>query len=382
MNGMLYPLEKLSSKIYRRHSVSIRIQLSNDTIKQLIMHRKQALRQGDRRPLQRITALLLLPKLEQVEEVATLLAVGVSTVYGWVRDFMCRSFASLHYRRSPGRPPKLTPSQKQRLVELLDEGPEAAGFDTGCWNAALVQTLIEQQFGKLYNLHYISELLANLGFSYQKARFISDQLDSERRARWLEEQWPTILEQAKADQALLLFGDEASFAQWGSLGYTWARRGQQPLVKTAGKRKGYKVFGLLDYFSGRLFYRGCEGRLASESYCDFLGWVLAQTARMVYIIQDGARYHTSKQTQEFLRQCSDRVRVYQLPSYSPDYNPIEHLWRNVKRLKTHNRYFASFSDLSAAVEAALAYYQEHGEEVKQLMGTILDQLALPTEKIA
>jgi transposase len=354
--------------------VTIRIRLSNDTIKELVIRRKQALERGDRRPLQRITALLLLAKLEQVEEVATLLAVGTSTVYGWLKDFAVHSFASLRYQRSPGRPPKLTPKQKQRLVELLDGGPEAAGYATGCWNAALVQSLIEREFGKFYNLHYISELLANLGFSYQKARFISDQLDSEQRSRWLSEQWPAILQQAKREGAKLLFGDEASFAQWGSLGYTWSRRGQQPLVKTAGKRKGYKVFGLLDYFSGRLFYRGCEGRFDSASYCAFLSEVLEQTEGLLYIIQDGARYHTSKQTQQFMAQCS-RLRVYQLPSYSPDYNPIEHLWRNVKRRKTHNRYFASFTDLSAAVEAALGYYQEHSEEVKQLMGTILDQMA-------
>lgn len=355
--------------------MSIRIQLSNATIKELFTHRKQALARGDRRPLQRIAALLLLDKLQLVSEVATLLEVGVSTVYGWLADFMARGCASLRYRRSPGRPPKLTGSQKQRLAELLDAGPEAAGFTTGCWNAALVQALIEREFGKLYNLHYISTLLATLGFSYQKARFVSDQLDSERRAYWLAEEWPTIVRQAVAAQALLLFGDEASFAQWGSLGYTWARRGEQPLVKTSGKRKGFKVFGMLDYFSGRLFWQSCTDRFTAKSYCDFLREVLAQTNEPIYVIQDGARYHTAKETQEFIRAQAGRLRVFQLPSYSPDFNPIEHLWRNVKRQKTHNRYFADFSALREAVEAALNHYQAHRGAVKQLMGTILDHLA-------
>jgi transposase len=285
--------------------------------------------------------------------------------------------ACLRSRRAPGRPAKLTAHQKQRLGELLDAGPEAAGFATGCWNAALVQTLIEREFGTLYNLHYISELLRNLGFSYQKARFVADQLDQARRAAWLPEQWPRIVQRARQVRALLLFGDEASFAQWGSLGYTWARRGQQPLIKTSGRRKGYKVFGLLDYFSGRVFYRGSEGRFTAETDCAFLRAVLEQTEGPVYLIQDGARYHTAKYTQEFLARHAERVQVFQLPSYSPDYNPIEHLWRNVKRQKTHNRYFAGFTDLRDAVEEALGYYQEHRAEVKQLMGTILDQMAAP-----
>jgi hypothetical protein len=55
---------------------------------------------------------------------------------------------------------------------------------------------------------------------------------------------------------MILFEDEASFAQWDSLSYTWSRRGRQPEVPTRGKRKGYKVYGAIDYFTGRLFYQG------------------------------------------------------------------------------------------------------------------------------
>ena len=69
------------------------------------------------------------------------------------------------------------------------------------------------------------------------------------------------------------------------------------------------------------------------------------------------------------------MSVYQLPSYSPDYNPIEHLWKNMKRRTTHNRYFPEFALLCASVEEGLAYFQAHPAEVKQLMGTYLDHMA-------
>src|SRR4029434_228169 len=86
----------------------------------------------------------------------------------------------------------------------------------------------------------VCTLLHNVGFSFQKARFVSDHLDEAKRLVWLEEKWPAIFRGAKRRHGLILFEDEASFAQWGSLSYTWARRGQQPEVKTSGKRKGYK----------------------------------------------------------------------------------------------------------------------------------------------
>ncbi len=99
----------------------------------------------------------------------------------------------------------------------------------------------------LYSVNYLSQLLKNMGFSYQKARFVSDHKDPEKRQEWLAHIWPEVMGLAKAKDASILFGDEASFPQWGTLTYTWAKRGQQPTVPTSGIRKGYKVFGLVEY---------------------------------------------------------------------------------------------------------------------------------------
>jgi transposase len=354
--------------------VAFTLAFSRSTVKTLSQELQAALRLGDGRRSRHISALLMLADGHSVDHVLERLALSRSTLYAWVRAFLTDRFASLRRRTSPGRPPKLSPTYKQRLCELVTAGPQAAGYQTGCWNSALLQDLIEREFGVRYNLHYLAELLRNLGFSYQKARFLSDHLNEEMREEWLRERWPTLLQIARRRGALLLFGDEASFAQWGSLGYTWAVRGQQPLVKTGGKRKGYKVFGLIDYFSGRLFSKGQTGRFNAGSYCDFLEEVLAQTTQPIILIQDGARYHTAAKTREFFAKHEARLWVEQLPSYSPDYNPIEHLWRNIKRQNTHNRYFPEFSDLATAVETALSQFKQHPQKVKQLMGTYLDQV--------
>src|SRR5204862_7091617 len=109
----------------------------------------------------------------------------------------------------------------------------------------LIRVLIWREFGVLYTRHYVSTWLGNRGGSFQKARCVSDQLDAARRHAWLQETWPMILRTAMRRKGLILLEDEASFAQWGSLSYMWARRGHQPEVPTSGKRKGSKVFGAI-----------------------------------------------------------------------------------------------------------------------------------------
>ena len=303
--------------------MSIRIQLSQATVKALQSRLQHAYQKDDVRLVRRITVVIdLLVHHMPVEVLHERWGASPSTIYEWRKAFLLRGLDSLVYRHGGGRPEKLTPTQKKRLVELLDAGPLVVGFETACWNSVLIRVLIWREFGVLYNRHYVCTLLHNLGFSFQKARFVSDHLDEAKRQAWLRDKWPAILRAAKRRKGMILFEDEASFAQWGSLSYTWARRGQQPEVATSGKRKGYKVYGAIEYFTGRLFYQGIEGRFNSESYQAFLQMIMRHTRKHLFLIHDGARYHTSQATTHFFTTHRQRITAHSLPSYSPDYNPM------------------------------------------------------------
>jgi len=305
-----------------------------------------------------------------------------SCLYDWQKAVLLRGLDSLVYGHGGGRQPKLTPKQKKRLVELLEAGPLVVGCETACWTSVLIRVLIWREFGVLYNRQYVCTLLHNLGFSFQKARFVSDHLDAAKRVAWLQDKWPAIVRAAKRCKGLILFEDEASFAQWGSLSYTWSRRGHQPEVPTSGIRKGYKVFGAMEYFSGRLFYQGIEGRFNSDSYQAFWQMILAQTHAHLFLIHDGARYHTSAATQAFFAAHRDRLTVEPLPSYSPDYNPIEYLWKKTKQRATHNKYFKEFAVLTVSVDKALAYFATRPEEVLGLFGRYCEESGLELKQVA
>jgi transposase len=333
---------------------------------------KTAQQLGNMRQVKYLLAILAVMDGQSYAQVALVLRVHEKTVAAWVCMFCCYGLQGAPRKKPTGRPPKLTPTQKAALATLIDDGPVKAGFSGACWRSPMIQRLIFERFGVYYNVFYIAQLLKNLGFSYQKAAFVSDHLDEDKRKAWRTTTWPQMLRRAQERQALLLFGDEASFPQWGTLTYTWARRGQQPQVKTSGKRKGYKVFGLIEYFTGRFFYQGQEGRLNSAAYIAFLQRVLKQTTQHILLIQDGAKYHTSAATKAFFAQQTARLQVVQLPTYSPDYNPIEKLWKKIKQQETHLHYFPTFETLTEKVEQALLKFANAPEEILALCG-------LPTE---
>ena len=220
------------------------------------------------------------------------------------------------------------------------------------------------------------------------SRIVSDHLDEARRVAWLTDTWPAWQTRAAAAGGLLLFGDEASFAQGGSLGDTWALVSEQPLVPTTGQRKAYKVQSLR---TDRLLHetpvlpghdQGMTGWFNGERYVAFLTTVLAQTTQPMFLVQDGAPDHRSAPVQRFFQAQADRLWVTQLPSSPPDYNPIEFLWRATKQQATHNRYFPEFDTLIGSVEEALAVFAQHPERVKALFGLYLERMATPAASAA
>src|SRR5690606_5156437 len=354
-----------------------RITFRQETVKRLKEELEKAYVRGDKQAVRRLSVLLMIGQRMSLARILSVWNVSAQTVYNWLHEFVRGRWASLKIKKGPGRRPALTKTQKRKLVAWIEAGPEACGYACGCWTSTLIQDLIDRKFKVLYNRFYVCELLRNLGCSYQKARFVSDHLDAEARKRWMESEFPGILRQAKESGAALFFSDEASFALWGSLSYTWGRRGHQPQVRTTGRRKGYKVFGAIEFFRGLLVYQATEQRFQSETYQAFLTYLLSQVSGPVILIHDGARYHTSKATREFLEQHKDRLTVYQLPSYSPDYNPIEYLWKKVTSQATHDRYCADFALLTKSVDPALDVLATRSTEILRLMGIYTRHLAEP-----
>ena len=76
------------------------------------------------------------------------------------------------------------------------------------------------------------------------------------------------------------------------------------------------------------------------------------------------------------------MTILALPSYSPDYNPIEYLWKQTKQLDTHNKYFKEFAALTVSVDKALAHFATHPETVLGSFGRYCEESGLDLKQAA
>lgn len=345
-----------------------RISLSSEKRQKLYSALRVAEATGNLRMWKRCRAIIMIAAGATRREIGACIGVSAKSIGKWFSKYLLQGVRGLKPGKSPGRPGKLTKSQREQLRQDLMAGPESCGYGRQCWATPMIQDYIYNKFGVFYSVKYLSEFLKSMGFSYQKARFVSDHIDPEARNKWREERWPRIVKIARERNAVILFGDEASFPQWGSLFYTWSPRGLQPVVKTSGKRKGYKVFGVIDYFSGQFYWKCIETRFNSETYAQFLREVMRKIGRRIILIHDNATYHTSALMKKFYRDYSHQITVEPLPAYSPDYNPIEKLWKKIKTEGTHLHYFPTFEHLATKVRCTLTDFEGRPEEVLRLFG--------------
>lgn len=160
--------------------------------------RRDAQRAGDLQTWQRASAVLAGLDGEQGTVVAGRLGVVPSAVSRWFDAYLAKGLHALHPAKAPGQKRRLTPEQMERLGQLVEGGPEAAGFDCGVWTARMIGALIEEQFGVAYNWKYVPELLHTLGFSVQRPRRRLSQANLEAQEFWLRHTLPRLKKRPSA----------------------------------------------------------------------------------------------------------------------------------------------------------------------------------------
>jgi transposase len=137
-------------------------------------------------------ALELLREEQSLHAVARRVGCAASSVKRWRDAWQAGGARALRVRTSPGRPPRLSAAQQQRLVRVLLRGAPAHGYRTALWTTARVAEVIEREFGVGYHRDHVGRLLHRLGWSHQKPERRAAERDEQAIARWKRVEWPRV----------------------------------------------------------------------------------------------------------------------------------------------------------------------------------------------
>lgn len=146
----------------------------------------------------RLEAVRLLEKSDlNQSEVARRLRVCRQTVSRWTEEFRAGGREALKKAGRAGRKPELTEADRERLEELLLQGPEKWGYETPLWTCARVAHLIDSEFGVDYHPGHVWKILDDLGWSCQRPVGRARERNEEAIRRWRRVEWPAIKKKPK-----------------------------------------------------------------------------------------------------------------------------------------------------------------------------------------
>lgn len=271
-----------------------------------------------------------------VGEVADAYGIDRTTLFRWATRYGDGGVNGLQRKQVGGRPRLLEDLDKKALWEIVLKPATAFGFETDLWTIGRLHRIVQEEYATTISHDTIWRRLRDAGLTYQKPERQYFEMDEDAREEWMRTTAPKIRKTVRKFQALLYFQDEANVSLTAFLGKTWAPRGRTPRQKVTGRRGGVAAISAING-SGRLLFKLHEKRICSEEVIAFLGQMLKHhKKRHLVVVMDQAPPHTSKKTMGFIENQS-RLHVFNLPKYSPDWNPDEKVWNHLKHqeLKGH-----------------------------------------------
>ena len=231
----------------------------------------------------------------------------------------------------------------------------------------MIQELIFRQFGVRLSVVSVGNVLAKLGLSPQRPLYRAYEQDPERVAEWKEKAFPQIQARAKKEGAAIFFADEASVRTNYHAGTTWAPIGKTPVVAGSGRTRSISMVSAISP-RGELHFQVHETGIKQEEFLEFCKALIADAGRPVFLIMDNSQVHRAKIIKAYAAESNGALTLFFLPPYSPELNPDEWVWKNVKHDNLGRASAKSEGELAEFAQVALAKLRALPEKIKSFFG--------------
>jgi transposase len=278
----------------------------------------------------RIRAVRRIEHGESPEVVIKALGMNRRTIYKWIAVYRERGIGGLKAAPLSGRPLKLSGAMLRWIFRTVTtKNPLQLKFPFALWTREMVRDLIEKQYGIKLSVVSVGRLLKKLGLSCQKPLMRAFQQDPILVQQWIEEDYPKIKQLARRQKAEIYFEDEAGIRSDHHFGTTWGMKGATPVVKTTGARFSVNMISAITS-KGKMKFMTYSGKMKAPVFCEFLKRLIHNVTTKIFLVLDGHPVHRSSQIKKFAQSTKGKLRLFYLPPYSPELNPDELVWNNVK----------------------------------------------------
>jgi transposase len=235
------------------------------------------------------------------------------------------------------------------LLEMLALDPDLAGWDGLGFVVQAYQKRCPFVIDWIIDLARRSgrRIMVRLGMKFRKCAAVPGKADPQLQFKFLNDELLPRLEEAQRGERRVFFVDAAHFVLGAFLGMIWSFT--RIFVPSGCGRQRYNILGAVETRDHDFVSIRTTGSVNSETVCELLGKLdEAYPGEVITMVMDNARYQRNKKV--FAEAERLGIELLFLPSYSPNLNLIERVWRLVKAKCLRNRHFKDFTNFRATID--------------------------------
>ncbi|MFO0754218.1 MAG: IS630 family transposase [Thermodesulfovibrionales bacterium] len=264
--------------------------------------------------LLRIRAVQQVEKGESPEAVMKALGLTRGCIYRWLAQYRSGGVKALLAKPLDGRPQKLNEEEVRWVAEtLLSRCPLQMGFVHALWSREMVSEAIRGKYGKKLSITSVVRLLKRLGLEHRKPLFRAFQQNPALVQGWADREYPLLRRMACRENADIFFADETRVLAPFCKG---AMKGGIPALRTRGGRLYISMLSAVSA-RGKVWFMVRRGSPDADGFCDFLGRLLHNRSRALFLVLDGYPLHRSAKVRRFVRSTGGALQLFFLPPHPP-----------------------------------------------------------------
>lgn len=313
-------------------------------------------------------AISLIEAGKKKKEVAAIFGVRPNTVSEWMKSYKLEGSKGLKdsKRGVKSEDRKLLTSEQELTIQrlILDTMPDQLKLPYALWTRKSVKELIERELGVILALTTTGYYLRSWGYTPQKPKKRAYEQSPKAVQKWLEEEYPSIKQRAKQENAQIHWGDETGVRNNSQHGRSYAPKGKTPVKKSMAKRFSTNMISTVTN-QGKVEFMIYSGTMNADRFIVFLKQLIKDKEQKVYLILDNLRVHHGKVVKNWAQEHSENIELFYLPSYSPEKNPDEYLNCDLKQGLSQKPAPKNQEKLSEHLKEHMIFLQGNPERVRK-----------------